>query len=109
MGVAYGSSVNLHNGQFFLGGRKANPISPSGSVMFGYLLFPSSNPAAATNDFLGGASVPVGGCMIVCVGLNHSLGGSTSIEVGFGTLGVSTDVTASFPVFGGSHWGKSGQ
>jgi len=47
--------------------------------------------------------------MIVCVGLNHSLGGSTSIEVGFGTLGVSTDVTASFPVFGGSHWGKSGQ
>lgn len=109
MSVAYGGSVNLHNGQFYGGGGKANPFSPSGNVMFGYLLSPGDNPTIDTKNFLDGASVPVGGCMIVCIGFNHSLGGQTSVEIGLGTFGISTGVTVSKPIFGGAHWGKSGQ
>ncbi|WP_175820073.1 polymorphic toxin type 22 domain-containing protein [Burkholderia sp. BCC0419] len=104
MSVAYGTSVNLHDGQIYVGGGKANPFSPSGNIMFGYLLFPGDSPTLETNNFLNGAAIPIGGCMLgVCIGLNHSIGGQTSIEFGVGTPGVSTGVTVSKPV-GGSRW-----
>lgn len=104
MTIAYGTSLNLHDGQAYLGGGKANPLSPSGNIMFGYLLFPGDNPTLETNNFLNGGSVPMGGCMFgVCMGLNHSIGGQTSVEFGLGTPGISTGVTVSKPV-GGAHW-----
>ena len=104
MSVAYGFSENLHNGQVYAGLGKANPISPSGSIMFGYLLSPGDNPTIDTKNFLDGASVPFGGCMFgVCMGFNHSIGGQTSVEIGIGTPGISTGTTVSKPI-GGPHW-----
>jgi filamentous hemagglutinin len=99
MTVAYGTSINWHDGQTYVGGGKANPLAPSGNIMFGYLLFSGDDRALETNNFLNGASVPMGGCMFgLCIGLNHSIGGQTAIEFGLGTPGVSTGVTVSKPV-----------
>ncbi|WP_174981080.1 hypothetical protein [Burkholderia lata] len=104
MSLAYGSSVNLHDGQIYLGGGKANPLVPSGNIVFGYLLFPGDNATIETNNFLNGASIPFGGCMCgACVGMNHSIGGGTSIEFGIGMPGISGGTTVSKPV-GGSKW-----
>ena len=104
MSLAYWTSVNLHDGQIYVGGGKANPFSPSGNIMFGYLLFPGDEPTLSTNNSLNGTAVPVGGCMFgVCMGFNKSIGGKMSIEFGFGTPGVSAGVTVSKPV-GGSRW-----
>ncbi|MGU7784736.1 hypothetical protein [Burkholderia sp. PU8-34] len=71
MSMAYGTSVNLHDGQIYVGGGKANPFSPSGNIMFGYLFSPGDEPTLETNNFLNGAAVPIGGCMFgIFIGLN---------------------------------------
>jgi filamentous hemagglutinin len=97
MGVEYGVSLNLYNDQIYLGLGKANPISPSGSLVVGYLS-PTDDSALSTDNFLNGGSVTAGGCYIFCAGMNHSIGGTTSFEFGIGTPGVTAGVSVSKPV-----------
>ena len=93
-----GGAVNLHNGDVFgqwtLG--RAYPgyaLKPGGSIMFGNIL--GGADAQSTNNFLRGGGAqgstivpfPVFPLIGAGGGINHSYGGSTSVEYGIGTPG----------------------
>ena len=52
------------------------------------------DPGKATDNFLSGAGASAAGCYLICVGLNHSFGGATAVELGWG-LGVKNKVSGS--------------
>jgi len=104
VGVGVNASVNLLNGEVFVGGAKSN-LAPgaSGSVVVGRVIDGPQNPAARAeqvSEMLKGGSVQMGVCLGGgCVGVNQSLGpiGSnpaTAIEVGVGTPGISVGTGA---------------
>ncbi|AFT85935.1 filamentous hemagglutinin family outer membrane protein [Paraburkholderia phenoliruptrix BR3459a] len=92
-GSAFGGSasiaVNLHNGNVYMGGGGAVPVTPAAAITFGVI------PAAAnkaptiqadkTDSYLGGGSFGGNVCAYGgCIGGTHAVGGDTSIEVGLG-------------------------
>jgi hypothetical protein len=111
-GGAFGASgslsLNLHNGDAFVGGSKTNiSSSPGGSLTFGTMLDqpPANVPrATAVSNMLDGGGVQAGACaFVMCIGVNQSLAPNgqprpTAIEWGLGTPGASVGTGASFPV-----------
>jgi filamentous hemagglutinin len=108
VGVGVNASVNLLNGDVFVGGAKTN-IAPgaSGSVVVGKIITdvpPTETRAKAVSEMLGGGSVQAGACVAgICGGVNQSMGavGSnppTAVEVGLGTPGLSVGTGASVNV-----------
>lgn len=104
VGVGVNASVNLLNGEVFVGGAKSN-LAPgaSGSVVVGRVITdvpPGKTRDQTVSDMLNGGSVQTGACLGGgCVGVNQSLGpiGSnpaTAIEVGVGTPGISVGTGA---------------
>ncbi|MDF3114581.1 hemagglutinin repeat-containing protein [Burkholderia sp. BCCIQ04A] len=115
-GAAFGSSagisINLHNGNVYLGGGGAVPVVPGASVTVGVIPTAANQAptiqADKTDNFLAGASLGVNMCAYgACVGGNHAFGGDTSVEVGVGfggitrapNLGGGGSTSVSFPVF----------
>lgn len=89
-GFSGGGSValNMHTGQIYGGGSGNIPVRPGANLSLGYLptnLGASSNAAGInTANLLTGAGINGSACYVLCVGLNHSYGGDTAIEVGAG-------------------------
>jgi len=109
LGVSGATSVNLHNGEVFVGGSKSY-ITPGvgGSITFGRMLdappLDASRGDAASN-MLGGASAQSAVCAGgLCLGINQSIAKPnerpTAVEFGVGTPGVSAGVGVSIPVPG---------
>ncbi len=109
LGLGGATTVNLHNGEVFVGGSKSNISSgASASVTLGRML--DAPPefvtrGAAVSNMLGGASAQTTVCAGgICAAVNQSIGKPgerpTAIEIGFGTPGVSTGVGVSLPVPG---------
>ncbi len=92
-----GVNVNLYDGTTYLSGGVAQPNPsaitwrPGGAVTAGWIF--GANNAASVNAFLGGdgnqfsLSIPTGGPANLVLGVTHSYGGSTALEVGAGTPG----------------------
>ena len=89
-------AMNLYDGTSFYGGgvskTNVNPgFQPSLSYGFGWIF--GVNSAEGVNDFLGGSGTQVGIAIPTpwkvspSIVINHSYGGDTSIEGGFGTPG----------------------
>lgn len=97
-GLAGNATLNLHNGQPYLGGGGTVPISPSGSVVWGFIFNKQGDPAAATDSFLDGASYVAGGCWGLCFNINKAIGGSYALEIGFGSPGVAAGTGVSKPI-----------
>ncbi|WP_454766900.1 hemagglutinin repeat-containing protein [Cupriavidus campinensis] len=97
-GLAGNAAVNLHNGRVYLGGGGTVPISPAGSVVWGFIFNKGPDTAGAADNFLNGASYVGGGCFGLCVNINKSIGGSYAVEIGFGTPGISGGTGVSKPV-----------
>jgi len=94
LGIAGNISVNVHNGQTFLGGSASLPLQPSAKILAGYIIGIDSDLTKSIGDktdlFLGGAGSSFGGNIFgVYTGINHSFGGLTANEVGVGTPGLS--------------------
>lgn len=108
-GGASSLSVNLHNGDTFLGVSKTNISSgPSGSVVLGKMVtvIPTGQAKEdAVSEMLSGGSLQGGLCVAgLCGGVNQSIGvpGSnppTSVEFGVGTPGASVGTGASVNVY----------
>ncbi|GLQ52725.1 hypothetical protein ACFFJT_21105 [Dyella flava] len=97
LGAAGSFSMNLHDGQTYGSFGGSVPVTPGAGFMFGWIMNRGSNvldPGRDTNNFLGGGSISGAGCYLLCVGLNHSFGGATAIEIGWG-LGVRDKVSGS--------------
>jgi hypothetical protein len=102
-GVGVGASVNLLNGDVFVGASKGY-ITPGVSVnsVVGTLLTetpPEKTRSETVSDMLGGGSAQVGACIAgVCMGINQSMGINppTAVEIGIGTPGISVGGGASF-------------
>ena len=103
LGGAGGTSINLGNGQAYLSGGGAVPVTPSFSLTIGFLPNSGLNPTAATDNFLNGGTYQTSVCDLVCVAVTHSVGGTTGYEFGIGTPGASVSTTVSTPL-GGRHW-----
>jgi filamentous hemagglutinin len=102
MTIAYGTTLNLHDGQTYLNPGANLPFAPAGSIVWGFIMGKGADASTATNGLLNGGAYVGGGCFLLCVGFNHSIGGNTAIEVGFGLPGVSAGTSVGIPV-GGPH------
>ncbi|WP_246270461.1 hemagglutinin repeat-containing protein [Paraburkholderia solisilvae] len=102
MTMAYGTALNLHDGQIYLNPGANLPFAPSGSILWGFIIGKGADASSATNSLLNGGAYVGGGCFLICVGLNHSIGGNTAIEVGFGLPGASVGTSVGIPI-GGPH------
>jgi filamentous hemagglutinin len=109
LGLGGAATVNMHNGEVFLGPSKSNISSGAGgSVTVGRMLDDPPEFVTrgnAVSNMLGGASAQTAVCAAgLCVGVNQSIGKPgerpTAVEIGFGTPGVSTGVGVSLPVPG---------
>jgi hypothetical protein len=97
LGGSAGVAVNLHNGQMYGSGGGSVPVEAGAGFVFGWILNGESDaldPGKTTNNFLSGTGASGAGCYFICVGLNHSFGGATAIEIGWG-LGVKNKVSGS--------------
>jgi hypothetical protein len=97
LGGSAGVAVNLHNGQMYGSGGGSVPVEAGAEFVFGWILNGGSDaldPGKTTNNFLSGTGASGAGCYFICVGLNHSFGGATAIEIGWG-LGVKNKVSGS--------------
>ena len=94
---AFGASgvvtINLYDGGVYSGMGGTVPVGANASLNFGSLLASdvrdAKQRAARIDAFLQGGAVQGSYCGWLCVGVNHAMGGETSIEVGVGTPGVS--------------------
>jgi filamentous hemagglutinin len=109
LGLGGATTVNLHNGEVFVGGSKSNISTGAGaSVTLGRMLDapPKETERGETvSDMLRGASAQTTVCAAgLCAGVNQSIAQPgerpTAVEVGFGTPGISTGVGVSLPVPG---------
>ncbi|MDN7428233.1 hemagglutinin repeat-containing protein [Burkholderia sp. AU45388] len=111
-GSSAGISINLHNGNVYLGGGGAVPVIPGASVTVGIIPAGANKvptlQADITDNFLAGASFGATLCAYGgCVGGNHAFGGDTSVEVGVGFGGLTRapnpggggSTGVAFPVF----------
>lgn len=106
-GASASLSMNLHNGDAFIGASKTNiSANLGGSFVFGTMLDqpPINVPrSTAVSNMLDGGGVQAGACaFVMCVGVNQSLAPTgqprpTAIEWGLGTPGASVGTSASFP------------
>ncbi len=104
-GLAAGSAFNLATGQVYSGGGMTLPLAPAGSIMWGTVINKGSDTASygsQTNGFLAGGAYTASVRFGLCLGVNHSIGGKTSIEYGFGTPGIGFGTGVSQYVGGGS-------
>ncbi|RBL87446.1 hypothetical protein DDE05_03535, partial [Streptomyces cavourensis] len=88
-------SINLYDGQIYISGSSSVPISTGGgSVVFGSILdrTPNSGRADIINTYLAGANVQGTYCLVLCMGVNHAIGGLTAFEWGMGTPGFNGGV-----------------
>jgi len=96
-GSAFGKSgvvtINLYDGAVYSGFGGVVPVGTNVSLNFGSLLVndvrDAKQRAARIDAFLQGGGVQGSYCAWLCAGVNHSIGGDTSIEVGVGTPGAS--------------------
>jgi filamentous hemagglutinin len=100
-------SVNLHTGKIYGGLTIAASREKWAGIVFGLILDnvgkDSRDKARLTNDFLAGQSVGGNACLFgMCGGLNHAVGGKTSVEVGVGFGGVTRTPTPGGNADGGS-------
>jgi filamentous hemagglutinin len=109
-GMGGSTTINMHNGNVYAGASVSASRETGVGIIFG--MIPDSvgrtadQKAKETDNLLQGQSVGGNGCLFgVCAGLNHAVGGSTAIEVGFGVGGVTK---APNPGGNGS-WGYSDQ
>jgi len=94
LGMSGSLAVNLHNGNVYIGGGGAVPISTGASVTIGvipaYAGQLPSKQAEATDGLLNGGAYGANTCAFgVCVGGSHAIGGDTSVEVGLGFGGIT--------------------
>ncbi|WP_415869056.1 hemagglutinin repeat-containing protein [Burkholderia ubonensis] len=112
LGLAGSISLNLHNGQIYVGAGGSVPVAPGASVTFGFVPsnygLPNAVQGDNTDQLLAGGSYSAAGCAYgVCLGGNHAIGGATAVEVGLGlgvptkgiSLGGSAGTGVSLPVF----------
>jgi hypothetical protein len=109
VGVGVNASVNLLNGDVFVGGAKANLAPGAGvSAVAGRMITDvptNENRADVVSKMLDGGSVQTGACIAGgCLGVNQSLGPKgtnppTAIEIGVGTPGISVGTGASVNVY----------
>ncbi|MFL9954606.1 hemagglutinin repeat-containing protein [Paraburkholderia nemoris] len=112
LGLAGSLSMNLHNGQVYVGAGGSVPVAPGASVTLGWLPsnygLPNAVQGENTDQLLGGGSYSVAACAYgACFGGNHAIGGATAVEVGLGigastkaiNLGGSASTGVSLPVF----------
>ncbi|WP_460902163.1 hemagglutinin repeat-containing protein, partial [Paraburkholderia jirisanensis] len=92
-GPGGGLTINTHNGNIYYSGTIAASRVAGGVVTAGVITDNvgqnSSDKGKLTDEFLYGKSTGASGCAFgVCLGVNHSIGGSTAFEfgVGFGGL-----------------------
>lgn len=94
-GLGGSGTVNLDSGHTYTGAAGNVPVTPGGSLVWGYILGNTSaddlkKRVDATNQFLDGSSFQIGGSLFgIYGGINHAFGGPTAIELGFGTPGFS--------------------
>ncbi|WP_230948595.1 hemagglutinin repeat-containing protein [Burkholderia vietnamiensis] len=112
LGLAGSISLNLHNGQIYVGAGGSVPVAPGASVTFGFVPsnygLPNAVQGDNTDQLLAGGSYSAAACAYgVCLGGNHAIGGATAVEVGLGlgaptkgiSLGGSAGTGVSLPVF----------
>ncbi|APD13263.1 hypothetical protein RO07_08575 [Pandoraea pulmonicola] len=112
LGLAGAVTLNLHNGQVFIGGGGSVPVVLGASVGLGWLPSvygaPKNEKAWNTNQLLEGGAYTAAVCAYgACVGANHAIGGSTAVEIGLGigaptkaiNLGGSAGTGVSLPMF----------
>ncbi len=112
LGLAGSISLNLHNGQIYVGAGGAVPVAPGASITVGWMPsnygLPNAVQGENTDQFMAGGSYSAAACAYgVCVGGNHAIGGTTAVEVGLGigapskaiNLGGSAGTGVSLPVF----------
>lgn len=96
LGLAASITINFYDGRIYLAGSGAVPVSVGANMMFGSIAENikrvASERADIVNRYLQGASIQGSYCAGVCVGLNHSIGGATSVEIGAGTPGFGAGV-----------------
>jgi hypothetical protein len=109
LGLGGATTVNLHNGEVFVGGSKSNiSKGAGGSVTLGRMLDAppkETERGDAVSDMLRGASAQTSVCVGgVCAGVNQSIAKPgerpTAVEIGIGTPGISTGIGVSLPVPG---------
>lgn len=109
LGMGGATTVNLHNGEVFVGGAKSNiSTGPGASVTLGRMLDAppkDTERGEAVSNMLGGSSAQTAVCAGgICAGVNQSIGKPgqrpTAVEIGIGTPGVSSGVGVSLPVSG---------
>lgn len=112
LGLAGSISLNLHNGQIYVGAGGSVPVAPGASVTFGFVPsnygLPNAVQGDNTDQLLAGGSYSAAACAYgVCLGGNHAIGGATAVEVSLGlgaptkgiSLGGSAGTGVSLPVF----------
>nr|WKF57914.1 hypothetical protein HUO10_002408 [Paraburkholderia busanensis] len=109
-GVGGALTINTHNGNIYYGGSVAASRSAGGAITAGVITDnvgqQVANLGKLTDDFLAGQSIGGNGCAFgVCLGTNHSIGGSTAFEFGLGFGGF----TKAPNVDGNAAFGYSGQ
>ncbi|CAH2906509.1 MAG: Putative large exoprotein involved in heme utilization or adhesion of ShlA/HecA/FhaA family [uncultured Paraburkholderia sp.] len=109
-GVGGGLTINTHNGNVYYGASIAASRSAGGAITAGVITDNvgqnSLDKGKLTDEFLSGQSAGESGCAFgACLGVNHSMGGSTAFEFGIGFGGF----TKAPNVDGNAAFGYSGQ
>jgi hemagglutinin-like protein len=88
LGIGGALIFDTRNFALYGGPMAVAPVRPSVSTSAGWILMPmgleSEEKAQRTAKFLSGAGIGVTGCYSLCLGVNHSIGGATAVEVGVG-------------------------
>ncbi|MFY3302973.1 hemagglutinin repeat-containing protein [Achromobacter xylosoxidans] len=96
LGLATSITINLYDGKIYFAGSGTVPVSAGANLMFGSIAenrkLIASERADIVNRYLKGASVQGSYCAGLCVGLNRSIGGAISFEMGGGTPGLGAGV-----------------
>lgn len=96
LGLATSITINLYDGKIYFAGSGTVPVSAGANLMFGSIAenrkLIARERADIVNRYLKGASVQGSYCAGLCVGLNRSIGGATSVEMGVGTPGLGAGV-----------------
>ncbi|QKI70661.1 hemagglutinin repeat-containing protein [Achromobacter xylosoxidans] len=96
LGLATSITINLYDGKIYFAGSGTVPVSAGANLMFGSIAenrkLIASERADIVNRYLKGASVQGSYCAGLCVGLNRSIGGAISFEMGAGTPGLGAGV-----------------
>jgi len=87
LGTSTSVAMNAHNGEVYytpVGGSV--PATPGAALMFGNIIqsngYDQKYLSTLTDNYLSGGSWSIGGCVLLCVGVNHSYGVGTAIEWG---------------------------